>query len=276
MPVLLLVSIFFIYPLINVLITSFQKWQVLGASEWIGFENYIETFQDREFWQSLWNTIIYTLIVTPFIFIPATIFAVILRKTSKSSNFFRVAFFVPYVISFVVASYIWLWIYNDTIGILNYLLLSFNIIKQPINWLGGTWISRIMVSLMVSWKTFAFSMIILIAGLQAIPLEVYEAAKIDGATKSQEFLYVTLPLLRPTLILALIISIAGSFKAYDQFYIMTQGGPLKTTQTIVMYLNKVGFEYYNIGKGSAISVLFLIMLLIVSYFQLKLGGFSND
>lgn len=117
---------------------------------------------------------------------------------------------------------------------------------------------------------------ILIAGLQSIPLEVYEAAKIDGATKFQEFYCITLPLLRPTLILALIISIAGSFKAFDHFYIMTTGGPLKTTQTIVMYINKVGFEYYDIGRGSAISVIFLIILLIISYLQLKLGGFTND
>ncbi len=275
-PALLLISIFFLYPLVNVFITSFQEWEALGDSKWIGLENYKETFQDSETWQSLWNTVIYTLIVTPMIFVPAIIFAVILMKTSKISNFFRASFFVPYVISFVVASYIWLWIYNDTIGILNYLLISFDIIKEPVNWLGGTWISRIMVSLMVSWKTFAFSMVILIAGLQAVPLEVYEAAKMDGATKSQEFFHITLPLLRPTLMLALIISIAGSFKAYDHFYIMTQGGPLKTTQTIVMYINKVGFEYYDIGRGSAISVLFLIILLIISYLQLKLGGFSND
>jgi len=275
-PVLLLISIFFFYPLINVFVTSFQKWSVLGSSEWIGLKNYKETFKDLEFWKSLWNTIIYTLIVTPMIFLPAIIFATLLSKTSKSSNFFRVLFFLPNVISFVVASYVWLWIYNDTIGILNYILISLNFISQPISWLGSTWLSRIMVSLMVSWKTFGFSMMILIAGLQSIPLEVYEAAKIDGATKFQEFYCITLPLLRPTLILALIISIAGSFKAFDHFYIMTTGGPLKTTQTIVMYINKVGFEYYDIGRGSAISVIFLIILLIISYLQLKLGGFTND
>jgi multiple sugar transport system permease protein len=149
-------------------------------------------------------------------------------------------------------------------------------IDNPINWLGSTWLSRIMVSIMVSWKTLGFTMIIVIAGLQGIEPQIYEAASIDGAKKFQTLRYVTLPLLKPTLILALILSLAGSFKAFDHFYIMTKGGPLKTTETIVMYINKVAFEYYNIGLGSAISVIFLIILLIISYLQLKAGGFNNE
>lgn len=106
--------------------------------------------------------------------------------------------------------------------------------------------------------------------------QIYEAASIDGAEKSQVFRYITLPLLRPTLVLALILSLAGSFKAFDHFYIMTKGGPLKTTETIVMYINKIGFEFYDIGFGSAVSVIFLGILLLISYLQLKAGGFQNE
>jgi multiple sugar transport system permease protein len=210
------------------------------------------------------------------IFLPAIFLAIALKKTSKKTNFFRTVYFLPYAISFVAASYMWKWIYNDTYGLLNYALISLNMINQPVNWLGGTWSARIMVSIMVAWKTLGFSMIIIIAGLQGISPALYEAAKIDGAKKWQEFRYITLPLLRPTIFLALIISVAGSFKAFDHFYIMTQGGPLKTTQTIVMYINKIAFEYYNLGLGAAISVIFLVILLFISYLQLKAGGFSNE
>jgi multiple sugar transport system permease protein len=275
-PVLVMVSIFFLYPLFRVVVMSFQKWQVLGGSEFIGFENYAEALTDNEFWKSLWNTIIYAAIVTPMIFLPAIFLGIALKKTSKKTNFFRTVYFLPYAISFVAASYMWKWIYNDTYGLLNYALISLNMINQPVNWLGGTWSARIMVSIMVAWKTLGFSMIIIIAGLQGISPALYEAAKIDGAKKWQEFRYITLPLLRPTIFLALIISVAGSFKAFDHFYIMTQGGPLKTTQTIVMYINKIAFEYYNLGLGAAISVIFLVILLFISYLQLKAGGFSNE
>jgi multiple sugar transport system permease protein len=210
------------------------------------------------------------------IFVPAVMLANALKKTSRSTKIFRTIFFVPYAISFVAASYIWQWIYNDSYGVLNYILISLNMIGQPINWLGQTWLSRIMVSIMVAWKTLGFTMIIVIAGLQGISPQIYEAASIDGARKSQVFRYITLPLLRPTLVLALILSLAGSFKAFDHFYIMTKGGPLKTTETIVMYINKIGFEFYDIGFGSAISVIFLGILLLISYLQLKAGGFQNE
>jgi multiple sugar transport system permease protein len=276
LPVIVMISIFFIYPLIKVVLMSFQEWKIMGGSSFVGLSNYKKALVDDEFWKTLWNTVIYAIIVTPMIFVPAVLLANALKKTSRSTKIFRTIFFIPYAISFVAASYIWQWIYNDSYGILNYILISLNLIGQPINWLGQTWLSRFMVSIMVAWKTLGFTMIIVIAGLQGISPQIYEAASIDGAEKSQVFRYITLPLLRPTLVLALILSLAGSFKAFDHFYIMTKGGPLKTTETIVMYINKIGFEFYDIGFGSAVSVIFLGILLLISYLQLKAGGFQNE
>ncbi|AFK07988.1 sugar ABC transporter permease [Mesotoga sp. HF07.pep.5.2.highcov] len=276
LPVIVMISIFFIYPLIKVVLMSFQEWKIMGGSSFVGLSNYKKALVDDEFWKTLWNTVIYAIIVTPMIFVPAVLLANALKKTSRSTKIFRTIFFIPYAISFVAASYIWQWIYNDSYGILNYILISLNLIGQPINWLGQTWLSRVMVSIMVAWKTLGFTMIIVIAGLQGISPQIYEAASIDGAEKSQVFRYITLPLLRPTLVLALILSLAGSFKAFDHFYIMTKGGPLKTTETIVMYINKIGFEFYDIGFGSAVSVIFLGILLLISYLQLKAGGFQNE
>ncbi|KUK79262.1 MAG: Permease component of ABC-type sugar transporter, partial [Mesotoga prima] len=276
LPVIVMISIFFIYPLIKVVLMSFQEWKIMGGSSFVGLSNYKKALVDDEFWKTLWNTVIYAIIVTPMIFVPAVLLANALKKTSRSTKILRTIFFLPYAISFVAASYIWQWIYNDSYGILNYILISLNLIGQPINWLGQTWLSRVMVSIMVAWKTLGFTMIIVIAGLQGISPQIYEAASIDGAEKSQVFRYITLPLLRPTLVLALILSLAGSFKAFDHFYIMTKGGPLKTTETIVMYINKIGFEFYDIGFGSAVSVIFLGILLLISYLQLKAGGFQNE
>lgn len=276
LPALILAITFFIFPLLRVFIMSFQEWNPLGGSKFVGLSNYIEILESKEFWQTLWNTTIYTIIVTPMIFLPAILLATGLRKTTSSSKIFRTIFFLPVAISFVVASYVWLWIYNDTYGILNYILMTMGFLDKPIAWLDTTWKARVMVSIMIAWKTQGFTMMILLAGLQSIPAELYEAAKIDGAGRFQLFRYITLPLLRPTLVLSLIISIAGSFKAFDHFYIMTGGGPMKTTQTMVMYINKVTFEYYKVGLGAAASVIFLIMLLVISTFQLKIGGFSHD
>jgi multiple sugar transport system permease protein len=210
------------------------------------------------------------------IFVPAIALANCLKTTTRRTRILRTIFFIPVAISFVSASYLWKWIYNDTAGLLNYLLNLAGFIRGQQSWLSETWMARTMVSVMIAWKTQGMTMIILIAGLQSIPQALYEAAEMDGASKRQRFRFITLPMLRPVVVLSLIISIAGSFKAFDHFFIMTRGGPMKTTQTIVMYINKLAFEYFDIGFGSAVSVVLLVILFIVSALQMKLGGYKND
>ena len=276
MPAIILMAVFFVYPLIRVFVMSFQYWRVLKGAEFIGLDNYTKLLRDSEFWKSLWNTIIYTAIVTPMIFVPAIALANCLKTTTRRTRILRTIFFIPVAISFVSASYLWKWIYNDTAGLLNYLLNLAGFIRGQQSWPSETWMARTMVSVMIAWKTQGMTMIILIAGLQSIPQALYEAAEMDGASKRQRFRFITLPMLRPVVVLSLIISIAGSFKAFDHFFIMTRGGPMKTTQTIVMYINKLAFEYFDIGFGSAVSVVLLVILFIVSALQMKLGGYKND
>lgn len=275
-PALVLTAVFFIYPLFRVFIMSFQHWRVLKGAEFIGLENYAKLLRDGEFWKTLWNTVIYTLIVTPMIFVPAIALANCLRTTSRKTRILRTIFFIPVAVSFVSASYIWKWIYNDTAGLLNYVLNLTGIMSGQQSWLSETWLARVMVSIMIAWKTQGMTMIILIAGLQSIPQSLYEASEIDGASRGQRFRFITLPMLRPVLVLALIISVAGSFKAFDHFFIMTRGGPMKTTETVVMYINKLAFEYFDVGLGSAVSVVLLVILFIVSSLQIKLGGYKNE
>ncbi len=276
LPVFFLLVVFFLYPLVNVIRMSLMELSVTGAKRFVLFDNYHSAFSNKEFWQSLGNTVIYSLIVTPMIFIPAILCAVILSRQTTVHSVLRTVFFIPCAISLVASSYIWSWILNDTYGLLNYILRTLHLISKGKNWLGSTWSARLMISVSVAWKTFGMSMIILLAGLSAVSPSITEAAKIDGASKPRILFSITIPLVRPTLVLALIMSIAGSFKGYDQFVIMTGGGPMRTTQSIIMYINKVAFEYYNLGGSAAVSVIFLIILLILSYYQTKLGGYENE
>lgn len=275
LPVMMFATIFFFIPLIKVVYMSFFEGAILGESVFVSLGNYKVLLEDAEFWRAMGNTLIYAIIVTPIIFIPAIFLAVLLNKKTKGVKFFRAIYFLPVTISLVVASYIWNWIYSDLYGILNYILRSLNIISEPILFFGSTWMARFSVSIMVGWKTIGFSMLIILAGLQGIQQILYEAASIDGANQWQKFKFVTLPLLRPTLTFALIISIAGSFKAFDQFYIMTGGGPARSTETIIMYLQKIGFEYYKLNYAAAISVVFLILLLFISALQFWAGRFNE-
>ncbi len=276
LPVAVLLVIFFLVPLVNVIKMSMMEWAILGESTFVGFSNYLKTFQAKEFWASMGNTTIYSLLVTPMIFFPAMLFAVILSKPGRVSSLFRTLLFIPCAISLVASSYIWSWILSDTYGILNYLLKVSGILNEGKNWLGSTWSARLWISISVAWKTLGFSMVILLAGLSSISPSITEAAKIDGAGNPRIFFSITLPLIRPTLALALIMSVAGSFKGFDQFVIMTGGGPMRTTQSIIMYINKIAFDFYDLGGSAAISVIFLIVLVTLSYYQNKLGGYGND
>lgn len=275
-PVNLFILIFFVVPVISMFNLSFLKWSPNKQSVFIFFDNYAKLFNDPKFFLSFYNTLLYTLIVTPIIFLMAFFFATVLRKATQANVIYRVIFFIPFTISFVASSYIWLWLLSDVYGILNYVFLKIGIISQPFNFFSDQITAIIAVSIMVSWKTQGFSMILLLAGLSTIPSEVYESAAIDGAGKVRTFLSITIPLLRPTIVLALILSLAGSFRAFDHFYIMTNGNPLDRTMTILMYINKVGFEFFEVGKSAAASVIFALFLLSLSVLQLKVGRYGND
>ncbi|MDD4218951.1 MAG: sugar ABC transporter permease [Sphaerochaetaceae bacterium] len=276
LPVILLVLIFFVYPLFDVFRISFMEWTVIGTKKYIGFSNYLKTFQEFEFWQSLSNTLIYTIMVTPLIFIPALLAAILLKSNNTRNSILRTIFFIPCTISLVASSYIWNWLLNDSYGIFNYFFIKMGFVSEGINWFSSTWSARVIICISVAWKTFGFSMIFILAGLSSISPDIYEAAEIDGCNKKRAFFSITLPLVKPTLMLALILSIAGSFKGFDQFLIMTGGGPMRTTQPIIMYINKVAFNAYDMGRSAAISVLFLLILLFVSYQQIRLGGYYDD
>ena len=270
LPALLLEGIFFGYPLVQAIWMSLHNWPVLGNPTFIGAQNYTNILTDNHFWNALGFTILYTLTVTPPIFIAAFGLALLVNQPLRGIVFFRSIFFLPVVISMVSASLIWLWIYHDLYGLFNYILLNLGLIEKPVVWMGQLQTSLPAINNMITWKTAGFTMVILLAAMQSIPDELYESAALDGASAWRRVRHITLPLLRPSFALALVISVAGSILAFDQFSIMTRGGPANATRTIMMYVYDTSFQYFRLGSGAAMAIVLMLLLITLSVFQLRI------
>jgi multiple sugar transport system permease protein len=270
LPTVIFVSIFFIYPLLMTAFMSLHDWPLFGASTFIGIENYRELFNDRQFIKSLLFTARYTLFITPPIFIVAFILASLVRRNIPGIGIFRTIFFLPVVIGLGISSLLWVWLLNADVGIINQILLDLGIIEKRQLWLAKPDMAMNVIVISVVWKTVGFTMVLLLAGMQAIPEELYESADVDGAGYWQKLLYITLPLLRRTFALALVLSVIGSILAFDQFYIITGGGPRNSTISIVYWIFNNSFTYFKMGYGSAMSIVLLFILVILSTLQLYL------
>lgn len=270
LPALLMSIAFFLAPLGQSFWISLHDWPVLGEAQFLGLGNYKELLGDRYFWDSLWFTTKYTLIVTPMIFITAFILASLVRQDLPFVGVFRSAYFIPVVLSMIAASTMWSWIYNDQYGILNFLLMKMHLISKPVVWMAKPKLSLPAVCIMVTWKTAGFNMLILLSGLQSIPEEIYEAASVDGASRWQKIWRITLPLLRPTLGLALVVSVIGSYLAFDQFFVMTRGGPCNQTTPVAYWIYNTSFAYFRQGYGSAMSFVLLAILVALSILQMRI------
>lgn len=269
LPALLLNLVFFIIPFLQSLLMSFFDWPILGEKTFVFLKNYSNLFQDTQFWRSLGFTLKYAVFVTPCLFVLAFILALLINGSFAGVNVFRSLYFAPVVISMTCCSMIWLWIYNDLYGVLNYLLQSFGIIKDPVLWMNSEKTSLPAVIFMVTWKMAGFTMLILLSAFQSVDEQIYEAASVDGASKVRQFFSITLPIIKPHAALALILSVIGSVLAFEQFLIMTKGGPGQDTTTIVHYIYNTSFKYFKMGYGSAMTMILLIVLGLLSYFENK-------
>jgi multiple sugar transport system permease protein len=270
LPSVVFVALFFIIPLIMTAWMSLYDWPLLGSSHFIGLENYHRLITDGMFWQSLWFTTKYTLVVTPCIFLPALGLALLIRLPRPGVGFFRTAFFLPVVVGLSTASILWVWMFNDQVGVFDGILQALKLINQPVEWLSDANSAFIAIIVMVVWKTVGATMLFLMIGMNAIPEDFYDAARVDGAGRWACLLYITLPLMRRMFALALILSVIGSYLAFDQFFIMTQGGPQNQTITTVYWIYNNSFTYYRLGYGAALSIVLLVILVILSAIQLYL------
>ena len=272
LPTVLFVAVFFIIPLGMTVFMSFYDWPLIGEQSWIGTTNYSELANYRQFLNSLDFTFRYTLLVTPPIFILGFILASLVRHNIRFIGIFRSIFFMPVVIGLGVSSLLWVWMLDPRVGIINKILLDLHLLDKPQLFLAKPSTAMNVIILSVVWKTVGFTMILLLAGLQSIPDELYESADVDGAGYFRKLFYITLPLMRRTIALALILSVIGSVLAFDQFYIITRGGPRNSTISIVYWIFNNSFVYWKLGYGSAMSIVLLGILMAltsIQYFVLR-------
>lgn len=260
--------IFVIGPIIYALYLSFHDWNALSPKSWAGFSNYRKLWRDPQFWSSLRITAIYTLAYVPILFSVSLGLAVLLHRRLPLMEFFRTIFFVPVVLSLVVSSLMWKYIFDEQVGLLNYLLQIVGIQPQP--WLGSVELALPAIIVVSVWIQMGYFMVIFLAGLQDIPGLYYDAAKIDGASGWQTFWRITFPLLKPTSLFVVVIILINSFQVFDQIWVMTKGGPASATEVTVIYIYQQAFQFLNLGYASAIAFVLFIIILVFSLLQFRL------
>ena len=267
-PSLIMVSVFFLAPLIMDIYMSFFKWPLMGTPKFVGFRNYIRLASDKEFINALIFTGKYTFWVTIAIFAVAFPLALFVEKPMRLTGFFRTSYFLPAVVGFATACILWVWLLNPDMGLLSVVIQRLGITDKPVQFIADYDLAFFSIIIIVVWRMAGFTMLLLLTGIQAIPGEVHEAARIDGATGWQRFRLVTLPLMKRTLALTLIMSITGSILAFDQFYIVTLGGPRKQTMSLVYEVYQKSFISFRLGYGASISVIIMIILIMFTLAQL--------
>ncbi len=272
LPALSTLLIFFFLPIIAAFFLSVTDFDIyalgtLRAARIVGLNNYINILTDSLFWKSVLNTVYFVMIGVPLTISVSFLTALALNsRLLRFKKFFRLAFFMPVITTLVAVAVVWRYIYHPTFGIVNYFLSFFHI--PPIDWLGDPhWAMPALIVLAV-WKNFGYNMMIFLAGLHAIPGSLYEAARIDGANWWQQQLYITIPQLAPTTLFISIFTVIGYAQFFAEPYVMTQGGPLNSTLSIVLYLYQQGFRWWQMGYASAIAFVlffFLVLLGILSF-----------
>lgn len=269
-PALLLVAVFFLVPLGMTAWMSLHKWPLIGQPRWIGLANYERLWTDNSFWSALRFTLEYTLAASVGLMCVAFALALLVQAEGRVTALYRTAYFLPVVTGFASASLLWAWLSNVDSGLFTPLAQMLGLTQEPVNILASFTPAFWSVTIMVIWKMAGFYMVILMSGLQAIPTEYQEAARIDGAQRFQRFRWITLPLVRQPFALALILCVAGSMLAFDQFYIILNGGPRNQTITAVYKIFNESFVSFRLGYGAALSMVLLFLLLVLSMIQLWL------
>ncbi|WP_193607843.1 carbohydrate ABC transporter permease [Nocardioides lijunqiniae] len=270
-PGMIIFSVFTLAALAFAFYLTFHRWSIIEPDKpYVGTQNYEDMIHDERFVTSILNTIYFTGASVPLTMIIGLCLALLLNQPLRGRAIFRTAYYLPVVTPFVVSSLLWKWLYNGDYGLFNYYLVKGHIIDEPLLWLSDKDLAMPAVVLMTVWSGVGFSMVIYLAGLQAIPHELYESAKLDGAGTLQRIRHVTIPLLRPTTLFLLVMGIIGSLQVFTQIFVMTSGGPVNKTTTMVYYMYQWAFKYYDMGYASTLAFALFAMLLVFTGFQLRL------
>lgn len=273
LPALLVLGITVFLPALQAFYLSFTRYEydITQPPQWVGLANFKRLFGDRVFWKTLQNTIIYLIGVVPMLVIAPLAIAILVNQKLRGMNWFRAAFYTPVVISTVVAGIAWSWLYAEN-GLLNQIIKSVFSVREGLGWLTSPQLALFSVMAVTIWKGLGYYMVIYLAGLQAIPADLYEAAAIDGSDGISKHWDITVPLMKPYIVLVAVISAISATKVFEEIFIMTKGGPRDSSKTIVYYLYEQAFQNLEISYACTIGLVLFLAILGLSILNLKLSA----
>lgn len=269
-PFLIFYLLFLVGPLIYDIVMSFFNTSLVlpGLGSFAGLANYRELFSDSRFWQAMWHTILFTLVSTPPLVIIPLFFAIVVNRIKHGQWFFRLAFFLPYILPSAVIALVWLWLYEPGYGLINGFLQLLGL-GAP-GWVSSPNLALYSIVIVTVWWTIGFNFVLYLAGLQDIPRDLYEASALDGAGRWKQTWRLTIPMLGRTITLVTVLQIIASLKIFDQVYLITAGGPNYATRTAIEYIYDTGFTDERVGYASAASLVLFVVILLVSFIWLAL------
>jgi multiple sugar transport system permease protein len=275
-PALMVIALFFFIPVCAALVLSLTDFDLYALADlsnlrFVGLGNYIELLHTPLFWKALGNTLVFVAGGVP-LSIAASLGAALLinSKLGWFKPLFRTVYFAPVVTSMIAVAVIWRYLFHTRYGFINYGLDSLGI--DPVDWLGDPQLSMPAIVLFAVWKNFGYNMIIFLAGLQSIPSDLYEAAELDGARRFAMLRHITLPALGPTMFMVSILTMAGYFQLFAEPYVMTQGGPLQSTVSVLYFMYEQGFKWWNLGSATAVAFVLFVLMFGVTLLQMRLAG----
>jgi putative chitobiose transport system permease protein len=269
LPALLILGLTVFYPAFQAFLLSFTQYEydITQPPQWVGFENFQRLLTDKVFWQTLRNTLLYLVGVVPILVIAPLVLAILVNRTLLGIHWFRAAYYTPVIISMVVAGIAWRWLYAET-GLLNQFLKGLHLSQEGFPWLTSPRWALFSVMAVTIWKGLGYYMMIYLAGLQAIPADLYEAAAIDGSDGWQKHWDITLPMMKPYLFLVAVISSISATKVFEEIFIMTQGGPRNSSKTLVYYVYQRAFQDLEISYACTIGLVLFLVILSLSVLRL--------
>lgn len=266
-PYLIFVAVFVLFPVFFCLFLTFHKWNIIGPMHFIGIDNYTRLFHDRLFWKAIGNTLKFLLLHIPLQLAVSLFLAYLLNQSIRAVPFFRGSFFLPVIVSGVVITILWQQLLGYDNGVINRLLSTMGIPK--IGWLVNPNVAIYSIAVMATWKNVGLYVILFLIGLQTVPQQYYEAAKLEGANRWQQFYHITLPMINPTIFMVVILSTIGGFSLFIEPYIMTGGGPMNQTLSAVLYIYKQAFQFYNMGYSATLGFFYALIIMTVVVLQKK-------
>lgn len=270
LPTLLGLLILNIIPIFQTIYESFFQTGAFGrGNEFVGFQNYIALFHDKQVWQAMWNTIAYACMEVPISILISLVLAVLLNRKMKGRSLYRTIYFLPMVAAPAAVAMVWRWLYNSEFGLFNHILQSLGI--KPVQWISNPNIALFSIAVVGIWSVIGYNMVLFIAGLQEIPKDFYESAEIDGASAFRQFIHITIPLISPTMFFVVVTRVIAAMQVFDVIYMMIErtNPALPKTQSLVYLFYKYSFVEGNRGYGSTIVVLLLVLILMITVIQNK-------